>query len=394
MAYFRCGGGGIPATLKTDMNSVLNKKFGTISQDYPPNEWADDVNLLGKLPERTASGTIAHFDDGADLVPLKSCEVTVTPSQSGTGDPSPANPRPLNSFSSLTVEHTGKNLIPIPTETMTSRSVDLIPQSDGTIKLEGTATGGTAVFDIARSLDFYLPSGTYFVNETTSPYSITVHSETNGTATLVKSGGGSFTLSERKKIFVRIGVANGTSTDVFINLQLELGNTATTFEPYHTDPHTLALGSTVYGLTGDCVSGEFEETHEIVDLSNLTWTSTGSGTNARWYCSDLTSVIKKPQYASQILDMIMEKFKPINYGATLSNYPDCISVLSDGRLISYKYDENSPSGLCAYPLATPTELTIDPVEVESFKGVNNVWCTQDNSNVTVEYRADIELSLQ
>ena len=81
MAYFRCGGGGIPSSLKTDMNAVLNKKFGTQSENYPPTEWADDVNLMGLLPIRTASGTIAHFSDGADDVPMKSVVANIVPIQ-------------------------------------------------------------------------------------------------------------------------------------------------------------------------------------------------------------------------------------------------------------------------------------------------------------------------
>ena len=54
MAYFRSGGGGIPAALKTGMNNVLNKKFGTTGQDYNPNDWPDDVNLMGALEIKTA----------------------------------------------------------------------------------------------------------------------------------------------------------------------------------------------------------------------------------------------------------------------------------------------------------------------------------------------------
>ena len=47
MTWFRVGGGsGVPASLKSRMNSVLNKKFGT-AVDYSPNEWPDDVDLLG-----------------------------------------------------------------------------------------------------------------------------------------------------------------------------------------------------------------------------------------------------------------------------------------------------------------------------------------------------------
>lgn len=83
MAYINAyGGGGIPAALKTRMNAVLNKKFGT-AKTYEPNEWPDDVNLLGALEEKTTSGAIAHFEDGADGVPLKNWLVTLPASLDG-----------------------------------------------------------------------------------------------------------------------------------------------------------------------------------------------------------------------------------------------------------------------------------------------------------------------
>lgn len=82
MAWYRCGGGGLPAGLQSDMDAVLNKKFST-STTYPPTDWAPTVNLMGPLPEKTASGAIAHIDDGADGVPLKNWLVTLPASLSG-----------------------------------------------------------------------------------------------------------------------------------------------------------------------------------------------------------------------------------------------------------------------------------------------------------------------
>ena len=95
MAWYRAGGGGIPAALKTGMNDVLNKKFGT-STTYAPNTWPDNVNLLGKLPEKTVSGAIAHLTDGADRVPVKNWQVTLDASLTG--------------YSSVDVVHCGANI--------------------------------------------------------------------------------------------------------------------------------------------------------------------------------------------------------------------------------------------------------------------------------------------
>lgn len=113
MAWFRCGGSGIPASLKSGMNSVLNKKFGT-STTYDPAGWPDDVNLMGPLPIKTASGAIASFSDGADGVPVKSCVVSFLPSGGGG---TPSAPVAIVGHSGITL--TNKDNMSTPTHTDT-----------------------------------------------------------------------------------------------------------------------------------------------------------------------------------------------------------------------------------------------------------------------------------
>ena len=113
MAWFRCGGSGIPASLKSGMNSVLNKKFGT-STTYDPAGWPADVNLLGPLPVKSASGAIASFADGADGVPVKSCVVSFLPSGGGG---TPSAPVAIVGHSGITL--TNKDNMSTPTHTDT-----------------------------------------------------------------------------------------------------------------------------------------------------------------------------------------------------------------------------------------------------------------------------------
>ena len=47
------------------------------------------------LVSESASGAVASFDDGADDVPVSSLKVALEPIQTGTGDPSPTNVRPI-----------------------------------------------------------------------------------------------------------------------------------------------------------------------------------------------------------------------------------------------------------------------------------------------------------
>lgn len=52
----------------------------------------------------SASGAIASFSDGADL-PLKSLLVDIEPVQSGSGDPSPTNIRPISGWNAVNVKN-------------------------------------------------------------------------------------------------------------------------------------------------------------------------------------------------------------------------------------------------------------------------------------------------
>lgn len=113
MTWYRVGPAGIPGSLKTDMDAVLNKKFGT-STTYPPNTWPDNVNLLGPLPEKTASGAIANITDGADDVPVASCVCGIWASGGGG---TPSVPVPIVGYSDMTVTRTDGQTPPVTSDT-------------------------------------------------------------------------------------------------------------------------------------------------------------------------------------------------------------------------------------------------------------------------------------
>lgn len=50
-----------------------------------------------------SSGNIATFDDGGDNKPLKSLKVAISPVQSGSGDPSPSNVRPISGWTGANI---------------------------------------------------------------------------------------------------------------------------------------------------------------------------------------------------------------------------------------------------------------------------------------------------
>ena len=362
MAYFRCGGGGIPATLKTDMNSVLNKKFGTISQDYPPNEWADDVNLLGKLPEKTASGSIAHFTDGADTVPLKSCTLTLAPTQTGTGDPSPTNPRPITGVSSVNVTNGGANFYNSGVEmgniSATGENTDnLNPNRARTInKIPVSANTEYTVGQKENyqiGLFFYNSSGTFlsFVTWGATPRTFTTPANT---------------------AFIRF--AYQTATNVLpTEMQIVEGSQLPTYSAPTLTP--VSLGQTVYGGEVECVGGEVTKTGEIVSFvgaDSENWALTGSGDNRRFRISITSLGANSLLLSSHFVN------KDSNVGVwgearIVSNYlqlMDNTEQIADVPALKTWLAANQPQFV--YELATPTTAQITPVTVNTLKGKQKI----------------------
>ena len=377
MAWYRAGGGGIPSSLKTGMDSVLNKKFGT-STTYPAEDWPDTVNLMGPLPEKTVSGAIATFADGADTVPLKKCEITL--------------PASLDGYSSVDVKHTEKNLLN-----------DSIRGNNGANIYFGHDTGTQIDFSLR------LIAGTYTFSVVTADGTVTnlyvKNSDTNTNitgfpayATLSKT----FTLEEDTNCAVYVYKQDYTDVTDIISAQIEVGSSATTYEPY-TAPttHTASLGRTIYGGTADVVNGQGIGECVKVKFSDLTW-FTNLLNGARQFYAVLSDS-KTPINNNTILDGLMCDDYNVTYANDVyldTSVGDKISINTGNALQVRDYSVTTLEDFIAktanyelvYPLATPETFTFDPVSMDSKLGNNTLWSEQ-GSDTEVTYRADINLAL-
>ena len=365
-------------------SQALNHRLG-VSTGFKPSEWAENINLLVKPAEKSASGSVCHFTDGLDM-PLVSLSCDVTAWQEGSGTASPSNPRAIHGWSSANVTRTGKNLLPPLSAEATSKSVTFTPRTDGGIDLSGTATGGIAVVDLGRSENLWLNAGTYFVNESTSLYSITVFDETSGTATVLKSGGGKFTITSRTKVFVRLGIPNGTATETAVYIQLELDSSATTFSQYTGTSLNIPFGQTVYGGRLNVMTGEMTITHAIVDMGSLAWIYNSSA-NVFWaVISDMkrpcTLLCEKYTQSSATNVENMVDYEIWNRGYA---YNDKNIVAKDTNYATADAFKTAVTGVrLVYELATSTTITLTPHQMSSLLGENNIWA--DCGDSAVVYR--------
>ena len=167
---------------------------------------------------------------------------------------------PIVPVTSVDVTRTGKNLLPSLSSAVTVNQITFSPLSDGAIDIDGTASGNASV-DVGRNEGVFLQAGTYYVNITATPYTITVFGIVNGTVATIKNGGGLFTLTKPTQIFVRVFIASGTTVNhLRLPLQLELGSTASEYEAPKIVSDTVALGANYYGGNVDVISGEITKT--------------------------------------------------------------------------------------------------------------------------------------
>ena len=419
MAFYEMlPGAGMPSGLQAGMDSVLNKKFGT-STTYPAEGWPDTVNLMGPLPEKTASGAIVTFADGADGVPLKKCEITL--------------PASLDGYSEIDVVSAGKNLLPNTAQTATENGVTFTVNSDGSVSLSGTCNADTN-FYIYSGFTFQ-KLGQYFFSGcpsggSTSTYRVflTNYGADVGSGYLLNVSNLSTTTS------IRINIKSGVVTDGLIfKPMIEYGTTATTYETY-TAPttHTATLGRTIYGGTADIVNGVAEPFNIVslnrsplrekidygITINQQSESVLNVTTNGTAYsCERLFYSLVAGTYTVKFLSTSSDSYTPLisiyragETGIALSINPNTertftlsedtdidIRLFASGggdttiRTVEFSnFQLERGSAVHDYsPYFEP--FTFDPVPIDSKLGDNTIW--SDSGDTEVTYRADINLAL-
>lgn len=380
MAWYRCGGGGIPSSLKSDMNDVFNKKFGTTLQDYPPDDWPGTVNLMGPLPEKTVSGSIVTFPDGADAVKLKSCEVTIAPN--------------LDGVSAVDVVHGGYNFIDASTAEYGNLNI-----STGNVDTTSTSWKTTDFMPLFEGDFFFtwVSSSTYFQVKWVAYDSNKTRIDGESTATWTSVYSKQFTFPTGTA-FVRFCwsvVVSGnpvTREDIRLNRgTVDLGYT----EYVTPTTHTANLGRTIYGGEVDVVNGTGEDVYTF-DL----W----DGTQNYNVSDNLTNVFRfymahaKPLPDPTAVQCICEGYTFPRAGWS----SDTVSFYSDANNFTLKLPKTEVTTLAEAKAwlaqhnvtflyaTTPTDFTFTPVPILSRLGDNTLW---GDGDLSVTYRRDIDLAL-
>ena len=393
----------------------------------------------------TISGPIASFTTQL-AAPVQSLKVSIEPVQSGSGDPSPDNVRPISGWDSVTVQRTGKDLLDI---SLSNRTLVTSGQYNNT---------SPRAFD-KPYLYIGISANNYFQYSNVNSYSVseksvTVNAKTTayGLGYTVKTKPGTtYTLGYKNKTVTTMGIgyydadgnylsfnninqaANWTFTTpencynmivvfrptagsdyTYEEPQLELGSTATPYEPYQGDTYTVSFGEagTVYGGTLDVTTGELVVDRAMI-TGNLAWGVYWNGhkdeqvdTNKRatFFFSgvvgrDISSSFRLCNKLAWRSSITNGKGEGVGFyfHPTLANYVYvCVDLetigLSDATsstaddVFKDAFRTWAESLQICYTLATPITYQLTPTEVRTLLGVNNIWA--DTGDLEVTYFGD------
>ena len=389
----------------------------------------EEINVGEWGETEEVSGEIATFEAKSNTG-IKSLVANIEPIQSGTGDPSPSNVRPISGRDGVNVYDDPKyggvinwNQLAPSNYSQSTNGVRALAQ--GT-----TITAGHKYF-VSRKLSasqnvenavFARVSGANKVCFTIN------RQDTQAILTSAYSGtsdGSGDTNEGNVWLYQYNGSSTVTVTDLNIIDLTQLfgaGNEPTTVEEFKTlfpkdyypynageetvisavngDPHRhylISLGRTVYGGTLDAISGVLTVTHKIVTFTNGNgWEWNANRGIARHWLSDIHNADNTVDQYKILVEC--DRLKPGSWAGSTSftNYDygcsayfgDSIAIYIRGLTTLDEYKawvaENTPT--FRYLLATPQIYQLTPEQVETFVGVNNI--SADSGEVKVVFGDD------
>ncbi len=362
-----------------DIQDEIIENAGGISDlNADLTELSDDVTEA--LTEKAdvivadATGSIASFSDGAEGK-AKQAVFAMNPVQSGSGDPSPSNVRPISGHTSVVAYRTGANVY------------------DGS----WAQYSGTQIKTPSRAVTV-MPNTSYYV-AAPSGCTISVYgSDKDGNSLGVMTTSGMMFTTTSNCVACTVYVNNYPIPSAYANdVSINYPSTDHSYHAYTGSSVTYSLGSTVYGGTltiNEDGTGTLTKTMGYVDLGTLTWLYTAS-TDTRptnnFYSGGVPDMI-----AGASIDIVCSSYVPNLAPVGLRNVEGAvciyqtrvyISTNSYSDTVAFKAAMNGVK-LC-YPLATPTTTTLTAQEVLTtlLNGSNNVWHSA-NGDTTIVYRAD------
>ena len=361
----------------TSEHAVQNKVITPVLNAITANLSVQNTRLLSAFPTDTAQGAIASFTDGADNLPLKSLVIGIEPKQSGSGDPSPTNVRPISGWTGAEVTQSGINVWDEEWEVGTFNLSTGLPQdannyfrSKNRIRVRG--------------------GGLYYVYPSvTSIYLFYYDANDN----YLRHGrpGTSHVQIPSDAVYLRfVNISTNTYDPQTAPISINYPDTDTDYHPYsgQTLPITFPTSAgTVYGGTLDVTNGVLAVDRAIVDLGTLSWGmyTISQGTMFRATISNSADVVATTK-ANAVCSVYPVVPQTSRAEKTISANGNKYDVIDSDYSDAASFKTAMSGQMLAYELASPITYQLTPTEVNSILGANNIYC--DTGDTSAEYRAD------
>lgn len=345
--------------------------------------WGDISYAVGE-----ASGSIASFSDGSAL-PMRSLKAYIEPVQSGSGEPSPSNIRPISGWTACNVVISGENLFEELGQGYINENGDYVSFPGFICTPYITVTPNEAYLLAYNRIEGVSLNGMriawYDINKTFIRRDGTLETTTNG---------GKFTSATAPSNAYYCRCSLISNQEKYTLTRGDISNTTYTIQ--FTDGSNPL---TVYGGYVDIVSGLLVVDKLSVLISDLTLTRPANRVGYRTVSRDFINTIKRAVDNDDVVDISCDLYKKDSV-ANIYNGSMGIGVNPSGEIwmmcpndITSADDFKTIYGAyrIVYPLATPQTYQLTPTQVKSLLGENNVWA--DTGDVDVHYVRDLTITI-
>lgn len=331
------------------------------------------------------------------------------PIQSGSGDPSPDNVRPISGYEALELTRCGKNLLNNVAESQTVNGLTITKNADGTMLVNGVTTLYNTFVNLtsASATVCAIPPGKYIVSSGSPLVGVVVICDSNILAEAYAEEA-YFEIPEtainswaRLQVWEEGVTINNETVYPMIRLAAIEDDS---YEPYQSEVYSVQIGQTVYGGRMDWDSGVLTAEWANVALTGNESISRDLSVNgndyARFNIFNITPGIIRASGAN--LNVVCSHYKTLgtpisnnNVNAVITGYANSstlyvrddahASVAAYKEYLAAQYAAGTPIQV-SYKLAEPITIQLTPNDIAALDGVNNIY---GDGEITVSGRKDI-----